>query len=138
MTTWQIVLTVINGDLRGRAFIFETPMRCVIGRASDCEISLAKTEDFAGISRHHCALDIQPPHVSVRDLGSLNGTYVNDQRIGGRNRHMSPEECSAHEYVARELNNDDVLRVGDISFRVSVIEPALVSSQVQCAPIEFV
>lgn len=127
MNNRQVVLTVLNGDLRGRAFVFEKPMRCVIGRSRDCEISLATTADFAGVSRHHCVMDINPPHVSVCDLGSLNGTYVNDERVGGRTGERKPGQTSDYEHVCLELRNDDVLRVGDIRFRVSIIEPALVS-----------
>jgi eukaryotic-like serine/threonine-protein kinase len=136
MSTWQVVLSVINGDLRGRAYVFERPSSCVIGRSKDCDIGLSKTEDFAGISRHHCQLEIKPPHVSVRDLGSLNGTYVNNERIGGRTAHMKPEQSSVSEYVSRQLRNDDVLRVGDIHFRVSIIEPSLVAGRPEAAPLE--
>jgi pSer/pThr/pTyr-binding forkhead associated (FHA) protein len=129
MNTWQVVLSVINGDLRGRAYVFERPLRCVIGRSKDCEISLAKAADFAGVSRHHCLLEINPPHITVRDLGSLNGTYINNERIGARAGHQSAEDSAACEFLPRELHNDDVLRVGDIHFRVSVIEPSILSSQ---------
>lgn len=138
MNNRQVVLTVLNGDMRGRAFVFEKPMRCVIGRSRDCEVSLAQTADFAGVSRHHCVMEINPPHVSVCDLGSLNGTYVNDERIGGRTGERKPGQTSDYEHVCLELRNDDVLRVGDISFRVSIIEPALVSCALRNAPLECV
>jgi len=131
MNTWQVVLSVINGDLRGRAYVFERPLRCVIGRSKDCELSLAKAADFAGVSRHHCLLEINPPHVTVRDLGSLNGTYINNERIGGRAGSAMPEESVTCEHLPRELHNDDVLRVGDIHFRVSVIEPSILSGHVE-------
>jgi pSer/pThr/pTyr-binding forkhead associated (FHA) protein len=138
MNTWQVVLSVINGDLRGRAYVFERPLRCVVGRSKDCELSLAKTADFAGVSRHHCLLEINPPHITVRDLGSLNGTYINNDRIGGRPGHMTPDESFAYESIPRELHNDDVLRVGDIHFRVSVIEPSIVTSPVEAIPVACV
>ena len=127
MNTWQVVLSVINGDLRGRAYVFERPLRCVVGRSKDCELSLAKAADFAGVSRHHCLLEINPPHITVLDLGSLNGTYINNDRIGGRSGNTTPEQCSPPEQLPRELHNDDVLRVGEIHFRVSVIEPSILS-----------
>ncbi|CAN5359530.1 hypothetical protein BH10PLA2_BH10PLA2_28430 [soil metagenome] len=138
MNTWQVVLSVINGDLRGRAYVFERPLRCVVGRSKDCELSLAKTADFAGVSRHHCLLEINPPHITVRDLGSLNGTYINNDRIGGRPGHKSPDESSTYDSIPRELHNDDVLRVGDIHFRVSVIEPSILSGHVEAIPVACV
>jgi serine/threonine-protein kinase len=136
MSTRQVVLTVLNGDLRGRAYVFDQPMRCVIGRSRDCEISLAKTKDFAGVSRHHCVMEINPPHVSICDLGSLNGTFVNNEQVGGRTSERLPDQTSDYGHECLELRNDDVLRVGDISFRVSIIEPSLVQSASRPAPIE--
>jgi serine/threonine-protein kinase len=136
MSTRQVVLTVLNGDLRGRAYVFNQPMRCVIGRSRDCEISLAKTKDFAGVSRHHCVMEINPPHVSICDLGSLNGTFVNNEQVGGRTSERLPDQTSDYGHECLELRNDDVLRVGDISFRVSIIEPSFVQSASRPAPIE--
>jgi eukaryotic-like serine/threonine-protein kinase len=135
MNTWQVVLSVINGDLRGRAYVFERPLRCVIGRSKDCELSLAKTADFAGVSRHHCLLEINPPHITVRDLGSLNGTYVNNERIGGRAGNVSAEESNSCAFLPRELHNDDVLRVGEIHFRVGIIEPSVLSGNPEAVAI---
>jgi serine/threonine-protein kinase len=47
-----------------------------VGRASDCLIRLPSDLEYCIVSRHHCLLDIAPPEVRVRDLGSLNGTFV--------------------------------------------------------------
>ena len=135
MNTWQVVLSVISGDLRGRAYVFERPLRCVVGRSKDCELSLAKASDFAGVSRHHCLLEINPPHITVRDLGSLNGTFINNERIGGRAGHLTPEASASCDFVPRELHSDDVLRVGDIHFRVSVIEPSFLSGHAEAVAV---
>ena len=48
----------------------------VIGRAGDCHLQL----DSPLVSRHHCVLTIRERTVAVRDLGSSNGTGVNDGR----------------------------------------------------------
>jgi pSer/pThr/pTyr-binding forkhead associated (FHA) protein len=123
MYDWACILSAINGDLRGRAYVITSGGRCVIGRSSDCAINLACSSDYVSISRHHCALELAPPHVHARDLGSLNGTYVNEDRIGKRSWRQSPAEVGPDDYASRELKNDDVLRVGDINFRVNIIEP---------------
>lgn len=49
----------------------------VIGRQADCEISIPSDE----ISRRHARLEVTPNGVRVEDLGSSNGTYVNDKRV---------------------------------------------------------
>jgi eukaryotic-like serine/threonine-protein kinase len=83
----QIILTVIEGNLTGQQFTFEERTTCLIGRARDANIKLPDDEAHRRISRYHCLLDINPPDVRVRDFGSLNGTYINDKKIGQRQSH---------------------------------------------------
>lgn len=49
----------------------------LIGRGSDCDLRLHVSE----ISRHHCMLRIQGSEVTLVDLGSSNGSYVNGTRV---------------------------------------------------------
>ena len=48
-----------------------------LGRAEDNDVVLVADE----VSRHHATLTRQPEGVVLRDLGSLNGTYVNRKQI---------------------------------------------------------
>lgn len=69
-------LVVIYGDELGRRFdVDASPM--TIGRALDCDITL--TQD--SVSRHHATLVLSDEGVRIRDDGSRNGTFVNDQEI---------------------------------------------------------
>jgi predicted component of type VI protein secretion system len=70
----------------------------VIGRNPDCDLHLANQH----ISRRHCALLIRGNKAFVRDLGSMNGTSINGERVKDE----------------RELHNDDRLEVGRVKFRV--------------------
>lgn len=49
----------------------------IIGRREDCDLRIP----LADISRQHATLIIQGGEVTLRDHGSANGTYVNNQRI---------------------------------------------------------
>lgn len=49
-----------------------------IGRSPDAEISLP---DVPSVSRNHARLEYRGPAVIVNDLGSTNGTWINDKRI---------------------------------------------------------
>jgi len=49
----------------------------LIGRGADCDLRLGSSE----ISRHHCMLRVRGNEVTVIDLGSSNGTYLNGLRI---------------------------------------------------------
>jgi len=53
--------------------------RLVIGRGDDCDLVL----ESPLISRHHCALTIQDGRVFARDLGSTNGTGLNNRTLVG-------------------------------------------------------
>lgn len=48
----------------------------LIGRGNDCDLRLHNSE----ISRHHCLLRMNGQEISIADLGSANGTYVNGTR----------------------------------------------------------
>jgi pSer/pThr/pTyr-binding forkhead associated (FHA) protein len=53
------------------------PPEFLIGRGSDCDLRLPGS----GISRHHCLIRVGPDGVTLVDLGSSNGTYLNGQRV---------------------------------------------------------
>jgi pSer/pThr/pTyr-binding forkhead associated (FHA) protein len=49
----------------------------LFGRGSDCDHRL-NDED---ISRHHCLLRVRGKEVTLSDLGSSNGTFLNGKRV---------------------------------------------------------
>lgn len=71
----KFVLRGVSGVTFGK--IFPVTNSAVIGRQSECEISIPSEE----VSRRHAELRVTPDGVMVEDLGSSNGTYVNDRRI---------------------------------------------------------
>jgi len=118
--TPHITLTIVSGPDEGTEYVFDKPSHQTIGRANDCTIQLPTHFLFAQVSRHHCLLEIDPPAVHVRDLGSLNGTFVNGEMIG---KHMGDEvrnESANATSAVRELKSGDELQVGSIVFRVGV------------------
>ena len=112
----KIILSVIEGPYMGTRYRFDSQMLCFIGRASNCNIQL-QGEAAEGISRCHCLLDIRPPRALIRDLGSKNGTFLNEHEIG--NAKMAEEK----EQPFYELSDNDTIRLGFNVFRVSLIQP---------------
>jgi hypothetical protein len=51
--------------------------RTLIGRSPECDIFL----DDVTVSRRHAEVVVDGDAVTIRDLGSLNGTFVNRHRI---------------------------------------------------------
>jgi len=68
-------LAVIQGAATGQIFPIGQP-RLVIGRQG-CDINLQDDE----ASRQHAAIEILGDHAILRDLGSTNGTFVDQMRI---------------------------------------------------------
>jgi eukaryotic-like serine/threonine-protein kinase len=74
----RVTLHVIAGPQTGRDFCFDEHDTFMIGRSEDAVFCLPHDRYF---SRHHCLIEIAPPRAFLRDLGSTNGTYVNDSRV---------------------------------------------------------
>lgn len=126
MPASTIRLIVTRGDLDEKEFVFRNHARCVIGRAEDCDIQVPRDLLHVDVSRHHCMLEIDPPTLRVRDLGSLNGTLVNGEPIGQRPHDETPEAADRFASEEQELKDGDELQVGSTVLRVNVddSEPA--------------
>jgi FHA domain/zinc-ribbon domain len=79
-----------GGGMAGQSFQ-PNDGRTLIGRSPECEIFL----DDVTVSRRHAELVRDGDTFSIRDLGSLNGTYVNRRRI-----------------ESTVLENDDEVQIG--------------------------
>lgn len=99
----EVRLKVLVGTSAGQELKLPAP-KFLIGRSEDCH--LRPKSDL--ISRHHCVLMLDNGTLVVRDLGSRNGTFVNDEQV-------SPE---------RELLNGDRLKVGPLEFEIKLSESA--------------
>src|SRR5437868_3829136 len=72
-------LVVIYGQAIGHKYVLK-PGEILIGRSSQAAIQI----DHESVSRRHARLLLSESGVSLSDLGSTNGTYVNDEPITER------------------------------------------------------
>jgi serine/threonine protein kinase len=114
----RVSLDVVAGPIQGRHFEFEAHDTFLFGRSPDCHAELAPDDTTA--SRHHFLLEVNPPAARLRDLGSLNGTYVNGQKHGGRDQHLTPEQAAQKAGPQVDLRDGDIIRVGATVFNVRI------------------
>jgi len=91
----EACLVVIYGSELGKKYNLNAPS-LVIGRSSKCDIQI----DQESISRNHTKMVNTGKSILIRDLGSTNGTYVNDEPID--------------EYVMRD---GDLIKIGRTIFK---------------------
>ena len=67
-----------QGPRQGRSFVFDRHDTFIVGRSRFVHCPMP--EDSA-LSRDHFLIEINPPRCELRDLGSTNGTFVNERRV---------------------------------------------------------
>ncbi len=90
-------LYIAHGPGAGRT-LTPTEEGAIVGRQRDVTVAL----DTAAVSRRHARITWQGESVFVEDLGSSNGTFINDIRISARS----------------QLRPGDTLRIGTSIFRL--------------------
>lgn len=95
----DVKLIVIGGNNSGQQVPVTGP-KFFVGRAEDCHLR-PKSEL---VSRHHAVILVEEAFVAVRDFGSKNGTFVNDERVKNE----------------QELKNGDHLSFGPLEFEVQL------------------
>jgi len=116
----KVTVRIAEGPMAGRDFVFEEHDTLLFGRTPECQVSLP---DDPKVSRHHFVMEVNPPDVRIRDFGSLNGTYVNDVRHGGREEGETPEEGAKRQYPEVDLKDGDRVRVGHTVLTVCIEVP---------------
>lgn len=91
-------IVVITGKPLGKYFLI-TKEKMVLGREINSDISIPETS----ISRRHSEFTVTENGVTAKDLGSTNGTFVNDEKLVPN--------------VPRILNEGDHIRCGNTLFK---------------------
>jgi len=110
----QIKFEVIEGPEAGKEFVFQHPGTFIIGRGKDANFCLTGDPH---VSRFHCRIEIAPPRCYLVDLGSMNGTWVNNLVVD--------EE---------ELHDGEIVRVGFTRMKVHIDKSVFTTEKacIQC------
>jgi pSer/pThr/pTyr-binding forkhead associated (FHA) protein len=91
-----------------------------MGRSRSCTLRLPGD---ATVSRQHCLLELDADGVWIQDLGSLNGTFVNGEKIGQREARYDGDATMVQ--PGRQcLRDGDLLRICNNVFAVQVLAQA--------------
>jgi pSer/pThr/pTyr-binding forkhead associated (FHA) protein len=96
------VLDVLAGPAAGKRIWLKQNQCLEIGRMSTVDFAIP-ADSF--LSRRHLLIDSTGNLFRVRDVGSANGTYLNDRRID-----------------VEELSAGDIIRAGNSVFAVSILD----------------
>ncbi|MBI2438169.1 MAG: protein kinase [Lentisphaerae bacterium] len=124
-----VTLIVTAGPMKGKQFAFEEHDTFIFGRLEECHCCLP---DDSQVSRRHFIIEVNPPDARIRDFGSLNGTYLNDKKIGSREKGETPEQGQKRKYTEVDLRDGDVLKVGQ-SFLAVKIEAEQAKGPLLCS-----
>ncbi|HOQ04128.1 MAG TPA: FHA domain-containing protein [Anaerohalosphaeraceae bacterium] len=94
----EVNLILFKKDGSTRAFHLPSTVT-VIGRRKDCDLCVP----LMSVSRRHCKLNLDQGRLTVRDLGSKNGTFLNGVKVS-----ESP------------VKPGDVLKIGTLYFGVQI------------------
>ena len=99
-------LFILSDQMRGASFS-PSQDKYTVGRADDCDVCISAPT----VSGHHCTLvKLDDGSYAIEDLGSTNGSKVNDQILQPGN--------------SVKLNNGDIIQIGSVEILFDDIEGA--------------
>ncbi|MBO4205233.1 FHA domain-containing protein [Micromonospora echinofusca] len=113
------MLTIVSGSMRGTSFRLSPGSR-VIGRVESADIVI----DDLQVSRRHAAVRLAGGQVSLADMGSTNGTWLNDQRLNGVERLTDGDRIRVGGVELRFFDPSSAVTVPVNGFRVPPVAPA--------------
>lgn len=114
-----LILRGLTGELRGVEFPIQEPAQAIIGRSRRCPIRIATD---ATVSRQHCLIELDEYGAWAQDLGSMNGTFVNGERIGARVHTGTDDDPTLVQPPRHALQDGDELRICNNLFAVCLTE----------------
>jgi predicted component of type VI protein secretion system len=110
-------LIVVQGKPEGKTIPLALP-QFKIGRGEGCQLRPNNDQ----VSREHAMFEVTSDSLFVQDLGSRNGTELNGKKL------------NAHEPT--RLKNGDLVKVGPLTFAVTIEGAVAATSQTPAAPLK--
>ena len=115
--TGRVVLEFISEGNDVTPFVIDHHEMVLIGRSEDCKLQIT---DDPRVSRHHCSLDVNPPHVRLRDLGGRNGTFVNGACYSTKSGPTAADDGAEKQNAEVDLKQGDRIMIGRTVIQVRI------------------
>ncbi len=89
--------------------------KLTVGRSKQCDVVIG----LLGLSRKHAQIERRGKEVFVEDLGSQNGTWVNNQRIGANRKLKHGDLLNFYDYAVLYLEDGNV----EVGFQGATFTP---------------
>lgn len=99
------LLIVEDGPGQGESYELQD-MVCTVGRTHDNHIVIESQR----ISRRHAQIKILPNGTVLEDMGSTNGTWVNEQRLSGPHRLVHGDVVRFADYITFRYFIEDTVK----------------------------
>ncbi|MDR2367953.1 MAG: protein kinase [Deltaproteobacteria bacterium] len=115
----RLILSSDFGPLRVWEFV--GPRAVVIGRGSRSGLRLPDTEEYRSVSGYHCVIELSRNRAYLRDLGSLNGTFLNGHLVSRREEDRI-QGVAVSGFGVKLADGDVITLAGVFSFRVGLVD----------------
>jgi predicted component of type VI protein secretion system len=121
----RVIVEAIAGPSGARRFVVTTDQSMKIGRTEAADFSFPRDGHMSGI---HLQIQVTHDACTVTDLGSTNGTFVNEVRLTAPTVLRGGEQISAGQTILR------VKIEADIKASLDFMSPVLFSSGPSLGP----
>ncbi|MDR1297190.1 MAG: protein kinase [Deltaproteobacteria bacterium] len=118
----RLILSSDFGQLQVWEFV--GPRAVVIGRGPSSSLRLPDTAEYQTISGYHCVIELSRNRAYLRDLGSLNGTFLNGHLVS-RREDDRVQGVAVSGFGVKLVDGDIVTLAGAFSFRVGLVDDSV-------------
>jgi pSer/pThr/pTyr-binding forkhead associated (FHA) protein len=132
----SVLRLILSSDFgEPQVWEFTGPRAVVIGRGQGATLKLPDSEEYRTVSGHHAVIELSRSRAFLRDLRSLNGTFINGHLVSRREEDRVQGTAVTGSGV---LGQDGAIMTlaGDFNFRVGLVDEAAYETPKSAAPVE--
>jgi serine/threonine-protein kinase len=128
---------ILSSDF-GEAHVWEFtgPRAVVLGRGGVSAVKLPDEGDFLAVSRHHAVVELSRNRAMLRDLCSLNGTFINGHLVSRREEDRGPG-FAVTGFGVQVKDGDIITLAGLFNFRVGLVDESSYDLPANISPVEI-